>query len=369
MTAKVLIADGGEGARYDLVNPSQPPTAVVARDLTPADLPADIPLANLEDIPAGTVVGRAADALVPGPPAPLLGGDIADIFRYDNLATESVGGAMNNVALGLVDQWRFDGASAVISGVVAPTPATGRELVIENATPVGGGVTVTLLHESTLSSTINRFHIPPGLTGSQVVLRPLETARFRYIISRWKLVGLGGPVTNASVGLQQLQGGILASLLGNTPTATDTTNLSVGAVTVAGNTTAIGTTYIANLSVEFIHTASATPTLTIEWVYGGAVVCTRVLTVTAVAGTYTLWIEGYFRHTTIGAASSARVSIRSVCTAGATVPDQIGDTTATPAALNTTISRTLECRVRMTTTVASNSITLHQGVLQRLINL
>lgn len=366
----ILRTEGAEGARVELTNPGQPPVSAIAEALTPADLPADIPLANLEDIPAGTVVGRAADALVPGPPAPLLGGDIADIFRYDNLATESVGGAMNNVALGLVDQWRFDGSSAVISGVVAPTPATGRELVIENATPVGGGVTVTLLHESTLSSTINRFHIPPGLTGSQVVLRPLETARFRYIISRWKLVGLGGPVTTASVGLQQLQGGILASLLGTTPIADNaTTNLSVGAITIAGNTTQVGTTYIANLSVEFVHTASANPTLTLEWVYGGTVVASRVITVTAIAGTYTLWVEGYFRHTTIGVGSSARVSIRSVCTAGATVADQIGDTTAVPAALNTTISRTLELRVRMTTAVASNNITLHQALIQRLINM
>lgn len=181
--------------------------------------------------------------------------------------------------------------------------------------------------------------------------------------------GAGAPPAWGLISQAGLNGGILASLLGTTPTADAvTTNLSVGSLTVPANTTAIGTTYIGNLSVEFVHTASATPTLTIEWVYGGSVVCTRVITVTAVAGTYTLWVEGYFRHTTIGAASSARVSIRSVCTAGATVNDQIGDTTAAPAALNTTISRTLELRVRMTTGVASNQITLHQGIVQRLIN-
>lgn len=166
-----------------------------------------------------------------------------------------------------------------------------------------------------------------------------------------------------------LNGGILASLLGTTPTAVDVaTNLSVGSVNVAANTVAVGTTYIGNMSIEFVHTAAATPTLTLEWVHGGTVVCSRVVTVTAVAGTYTLWLEGYFRHTTIGAASSARVSIRAICTAGATVNDQIGETTAVPAALNTTIARTLELRARMTSAVVGNTITLHQGTLQRLIN-
>lgn len=172
------------------------------------------------------------------------------------------------------------------------------------------------------------------------------------------------------VGPTSLNGGVLASLLGTVPTATNAiTDLSVGAVTVPANSVAVGTTYIANLSVEFVHTASATPTLTLEWVHGGTVVCTRVITVTAVAGTYTLWVEGYFRHTTIGAASSARVSIRAICTAGAAVNDQIGETTAVPAALNTTISRTLEMRCRMTTAVAANTITLHQATIARIINL
>lgn len=182
--------------------------------------------------------------------------------------------------------------------------------------------------------------------------------------------GAGAPPAWGLVAQAGLNGGILASLLGTTPAATNaTTNLSCGAITIAANTTQVGTTFRANLSVEFIHTAAATPTLTLEWVYGGSVVLTRVVTVTAVAGTYTLWSEAYFRFDTIGAAGSARASIRCVCTAGATVADQIGDTQAAVAALNTTISRTLELRVRMTTAVAANTITLHQGTLDRLINL
>jgi hypothetical protein len=186
------------------------------------------------------------------------------------------------------------------------------------------------------------------------------------------LVNTGGSTSPVWGQISQagLNGGILAALLGTTPSVTnDVTPLSVGAITVPANTAQVGTTYIANLSVEFVHTAAATPTLTLEWLFGGTVVCTRVITVAATAGTFTLWVEGYFRHTTIGAASSARVSIRAICTAGATVNDQIGETTAAPAALNTTISRTLELRVRMTTAVAANSLTLHQATIQRLINM
>lgn len=182
--------------------------------------------------------------------------------------------------------------------------------------------------------------------------------------------GAGAPPAWGLVAQAGLSGGILASLLGTTPAATNaTTNLSCGAITIPANTTQVGFTFRANQSVEFIHTAAAAPTLTLEWVYGGSVVLTRVVTVTAVAGTYTLWSEAYFRFDTIGAAGSARASIRCVCTAGATVADQIGDTQAAVAALNTTISRTLELRVRMTTAVAANTITLHQATLDRLINL
>lgn len=497
MTAKVLIADGAEGARCELQNPAQPPVAVIARELVLADLP---PGSVMPTLLPGETLGLPIDAAGSGPPEALTGNQLGENLRFRSNQTNGVVGLNQTVNLIPAANWltKSSGASSSVDGITGG--AAGRILMIRHTS--GGLTTSTLNHDVGAvpsdgimcpgnvpflyggtpaqgggTSLVAGFLIydpiserwlvfPRGLSraepvtwtgehtwttaGNFVVDANPGEVRIRtsdgmclvaghanyvsvaagdlivaansgvgiaatavpptaavttgfidcfadsgYRIStngverlriasngEWQVgAGLagtagqvlvssgGGPPAWSTVSQAGLNGGILASLLGTTPTATNaTTDLSVGSVNVAANTTVVGTTYISNLSVEFVHTAAATPTLTIEWVYGGVVVCTRVLTVTAVAGTYTLWVEGYFRHTTIGAASSARVSIRSVCTAGATVPDQIGDTTATPAALNTTIARTLELRVRMTTAVAANTITLHQAILQRLIN-
>lgn len=450
MTAKVLIADSAAGARFDLVNPAQPPTAVLARELAADDLPAGT---ILTPILPGTMLGLQIDEPLAALPVPLTGLEVGEIFRWRTNQATSATGAGQTLALaanttmvtknggvsvsfaaftggdagrmillrhtsggastttlehdtGGTDGFLcpgslpfvFGGSTAVGGGTVLPAgflfydTVAARWLVFprgmgrtENVNWTGdhsfggallqanttSGISLTAGTSLSLSSTgsmvfstngVERLEIENDgawqLLGSQGSAGTVMQSQGASASPRWQLVGQAN-----------LSGGILASLLSTTPSATDTTNLSVGAITVPANSTVVGYTYVANLSVEFVHTASATPTLTLEWVFGGTVVATRVITVTAVAGTYTLWVEGYFRHTTIGAASNARVSIRAVCTAGATVADQIGETTvALTGTLDTTISRTLELRVRMTTTVASNSITLHQATIQRLIN-
>lgn len=362
---KVWTSDGAEGHRVDISNPGQPPVGALARELTFADLPAlDIPLTALQDIPQGTVVGRASDAGT-GKPVALVGGELAEIIRFSNTLTDAVGGAINNFALGEIDTWRFT-ASATISGVSSAPLGVGREFVIENTALPGSGVVVTILQESGLSFTSNRFHTPEGLT---LNLLPQQTAKWRYTGSRWTCVATAGlPLGTASVGAAQLSGGVLSALTSSSPTANGVSNnLALAAFAIAANTTLVGHTYRSAIYYTFTHTAAATPTLTIEMLVNGVVVASLVVNVVATAGTYHGFVEAVWRYTSIGAAGNVVASLRSVNAVGFAIVDFLASTNVAAVPTDTTASSSVQLRMRMTTSVASNVLTVNQAVLERLI--
>lgn len=164
---------------------------------------------------------------------------------------------------------------------------------------------------------------------------------------------------------------VLLGLTASSPSASAaTTNLSCGPHTILANTTAIGDTYYGICYWEFVHTAAATPTLTFEALLGGVVLGTRTMTPVSTAATYSGYFECYVRFTAIGATGSLVATFPIANNGGATIASQLGGNTAVltaSATVDTTTSKTLEFRVRMTTGVASNTLTLYQAFIEQIL--
>jgi hypothetical protein len=360
--AKFLVGEGvGEGERLEIINPGHAPVAALARELTTDDLPTSA------DLPEDTLFGRASGAGT-GPATPLTVSQVAEIRRFPVIVTEAVGGAFNNFVLGEVDTWRFT-ANAVISGVVPPPPTLGREFAIENAAAVGSGIAVTILQESGLSSTAQRFNLPEGV--AQFVLQPSQLVRFRYVTgNRWRVIGVGGQLLgNNSVGAAQLNGGVLSALTSTSPTATAAnTALGLASHAIPANFLVVGHTYRSCLYYTFVHTAAATPTITLEMIIGAAFGITLPVAVLSTAGTYQGFVEAVWRFTAVGAAGNVILSLRSVNPMGFAVADFLAAANVPVFAVDTTLATAVQLRVRMTTAVAGNTLTVNQAILERLIN-
>jgi hypothetical protein len=169
--------------------------------------------------------------------------------------------------------------------------------------------------------------------------------------ARWKL-GFGCVSANAT-----------------SPTATNaTTNLSCGgSFNIPANTVRVGTAYRLHGQYVYVHTAAATPTLTFEVLVAGAVEQTVSLTPLSSASTYTGWFTAIIRFQTIGAGGAAMITWQQASDMATGYQNAItcSPHTATDA-VDTTVSCTIELRCRMTTAVASNTLTVVQGFIERL---
>lgn len=115
----------------------------------------------------------------------------------------------------------------------------------------------------------------------------------------------------------------------------------------------------------YLHTAAATPTLTFELAVAGTAVVALVVTPVATASTYHGCAECVFTVRTVGAGGTlmGAIQVDAPLLTTPVVPAQV-DTTADT--IDTTIARLVEFRCRMTTAVASNTLTLAQGYCERL---
>jgi hypothetical protein len=162
--------------------------------------------------------------------------------------------------------------------------------------------------------------------------------------------------------------GILVALTGASLSTTSNNNLSAGAYPIAANVTRVGSMYRAVMFFGFSHfSATTTPTVIIEWLHGGTVQLTATLTPTAATGVHSCRVEAYFRFTAIGA-SGAGVAIIRVDDKSGSTPDFTTQLSNATGALDTTVVQNLELRIRMTSVVASNTLTLDHATLERIIN-
>lgn len=211
----------------------------------------------------------------------------------------------------------------------------------------------------TTSSQVQNASLIPGATVTvalSAVADPVTTAR----------------IQDAAFTRSKLTGGVLVALSGNLPQVTaNVTNLSPGVLTIAANTTLVGDYYHSHLAWELIHTAAATPQLICECLYNGVVVTSRTVTPVAVAGTYHGSFDCWWRFSAIGGAGvgTGRVAIQSSNDLGSTLSGRLSSDAATNSTtVDTTASQTLEFRCRMVTAVASNTLSLFNAYIEKLIN-
>jgi hypothetical protein len=152
------------------------------------------------------------------------------------------------------------------------------------------------------------------------------------------------------------------------PTATNaTTNLSCGgSYTVPANTPRAGTLYRFYGMYTFVETA-APPTLTLELLVDGVAIRSMTITSAASAGTRGGEVWGYLRYQTIGAGGTMMCSQGRQNNHGSTEDERVEPSLSVGTdAVDTTANHAIELRIRMTTAVASNTLTVTQGFIERL---
>lgn len=256
----------------------------------------------------------------------------------------------------------------------------------------GGATSVTLLHADANEAIGGR---KLGLGGEDIRLANLQYHRMFYTRSLWRLfgerlqfrvdAGTGSRVNqlNLEAGSDILLTGTedtslnrftvnIASKVGTLVEATTNpsasaaaTNLSAGAYSIPGNITNVQTLYVMSGHIEFVHTAAATPTITIEVLYNSAIVGSLVITPASTSGTFQGDIEATLRFGAVGSSGSGTCTIRCHNGFGNGASNQNAGSNGLAIGLNTTLSRDLEMRVRMTTGVAGNSLTLYHARIER----
>ncbi len=157
------------------------------------------------------------------------------------------------------------------------------------------------------------------------------------------------------------------ALLANQAATNATTNLVGATWNAPANAMKVGQVWRGTLWFTFLHTAAATPLLTAELAVGGATVLQQSITPVSTAGTFHGKLECVFTVRSSGAAGSvmAAMALRAqgLMLANAGANPSVVDTTAD--AVDTTIARLIELRMRMQTAVASNTLTISQGYFER----
>ena len=110
------------------------------------------------------------------------GGNLSAMIN--DLETVNLVANVNNLALTTQSGYRFTGGSNDISGVVAPSPAGDRMIMIVNRTPGN----VKLLHDDAGSLAANRFFCP---SETDYHIKKGATCLLAYVISdqRWQVLG------------------------------------------------------------------------------------------------------------------------------------------------------------------------------------
>lgn len=158
------------------------------------------------------------------------------------------------------------------------------------------------------------------------------------------------------------------ALLVNQAATAAVTNLVGAALPAPANFLKVGQVWAFHFPFTFLHTAAATPTLTLEFALQGVVQLAQVVTPVAVAATYHGFCRGYLTVRAVGVSGSfcPYITLEShgltLAAAGA-APTNVA---TVPTTIDTTIARLIELRLRMTTAVASNTLTIPQGWVERL---
>ena len=158
------------------------------------------------------------------------------------------------------------------------------------------------------------------------------------------------------------------ALVANVSASGALTNLVCAAFT-AGPTLTVGQVYKFTGLFKYLHTAAATPTLTLELSVEGTAIVAAVATPVSTATTFSGKVEAYMTVRAVGASGSVMGAVQLEAT-GLTLANAEGGTTlvdTTPDTIDLTTTKLFELRARMTTAVASNTLTFSQGWVERVV--
>jgi hypothetical protein len=135
--------------------------------------------------------------------------------------------------------------------------------------------------------------------------------------------------------------------------------------TIPANTLAVGTVYRVRIHYRFVKTTSP-PTLTCNLNFGGASVAQIVITSVSSATTSGGWLEGTLTCITTGSGGTIMSALvggndHGITSAVNWTPELVNIATS---AANTTIGNLISIDMKMTTGVASNTLTISQGFVE-----
>lgn len=158
------------------------------------------------------------------------------------------------------------------------------------------------------------------------------------------------------------------ALLANQSAAALATNLVVASLNAPANFLKVGQVWGFFAPFTFLHTAAATPTLTLELSVAGAAIVAAVATPVSTAATFHGLLQGFLTVRAVGASGSlcGAVFIRAQGLTLANAACDVAQVDTTPDTVDLTTAKLIELRARMTTAVASNTLTVPQGWVQRL---
>jgi hypothetical protein len=155
----------------------------------------------------------------------------------------------------------------------------------------------------------------------------------------------------------------------NTAVTALATNITMVTTTVAANDWAVGSLWRLTGWFKFNHPSAATPTLTVDLLVGGTLEETFVVTPIApgATDTYPGRVEAIICCRSTGGAGTMKTDVQIYTSAGSTSGNCLnGSIVTADRGLDTTVSNALLLRIRMTTGVASNVLTVVQGYAERL---
>lgn len=159
------------------------------------------------------------------------------------------------------------------------------------------------------------------------------------------------------------------ALLANASAVALATNLAGASLNAPANFLKVGQVWAFRMSFTFLHAAATTPTLTLELAVAGTAIVAAVATPVTTATTFHGIAEGFLTVRAVGVSGSlmGAVFIRSHGLTLANAACEVGQVDTTADTVDTTVARLIELRMRMTTAVASNTLTVPQGWVERLV--
>lgn len=321
-------------------------------------LTSPVAFADIQQIAANSWLGNITGAL-----GPITANTLAQLKTYIGNFAAGVAGLVPNTSGGVATTF-LNGAGAFTVPAGSP-PTIGAQSIYGNPTGAAApGADIAVGTESLVGRSSG------GVTtfASAVQSAIIRSAGSLFFATAAAGQHLRRSLAGGDLGFSALEVGALGTpITANAQAVALTTNLScTGSQSLGANVAVVGTTLHLSGWYSFLHTAAATPTLTAEVVVAGVVRATAILTPVSAAATFSGRIDGVITVRTTGAGGTAMAQVHFDANHSA-VNSIDGSVNTATFAINTTIANSVELRVRMTTAVVGNTLTVTNGAIERLL--